>query len=155
MYYSSLFHIESNNCILYLQNIFTAIIAYCNIVIFFPNPMLEPFIFTPSYLEKAIIFRHFLSNVKRKSLWESKFQYHTVILETGKKKQGKNLHNNLARTHYKILGKENSSDKYYVKFQDFSRIFYKNWQLRGLSRTLFKFQDFPGLLTTCGNPAFW
>ena len=32
---------------------------------FFPNPMLETFIFKSSCLEKAIIFRHFLSNVKR------------------------------------------------------------------------------------------
>ena len=32
----------------------------------FHNSMLEPFIFKPSRLEKAIIFRHFLSNVKSK-----------------------------------------------------------------------------------------
>ena len=43
-------------------------------VIFFPNPMLEPFILKPSYLEKAIIFKHFLTNVK-KWLWESELQY--------------------------------------------------------------------------------
>ena len=35
---------------------------------FFHNPVLEPFIFKPARLEKANIFRHFLSNVKRKQL---------------------------------------------------------------------------------------
>ena len=47
-------------------------------------------------------------------------------------KQGKNLWK-FARTHYKLLGKENSSDKYCVKFQGFSRIFIK----------INKSQDFP------------
>ena len=36
------------------------------------------------------------------------------------------LHNNLERNHYKLLGKENSSENYCVKFQDLSRIFPKN-----------------------------
>ena len=63
--------------------------------------------------------------------------YYILILETGKQKR-KNLcnilHNNLARTHYERLEKENSPDKYCVKFQDISRIFYKDS----------KSQDFPG-----------
>ena len=42
----------------------TAIIAYCNSVIFFPNSMLES-ILQPTRLENAIIFGHFLSNAKR------------------------------------------------------------------------------------------
>ena len=42
----------------------TAIIAYCNSVIFFPNSMLEP-ILQPTRLKNAIIFMHFLSNAKR------------------------------------------------------------------------------------------
>ena len=57
--------IEAASSIL-ATDIFRAIIAYCISVIIFPNPMLELFIFMPSCLEKAIILRHFLSNVKTK-----------------------------------------------------------------------------------------
>ena len=48
--------------------------------------MLEPFMFKPSCLEKAIIFRDFLSNVKRKWLYEKVNLkiYYILILETGK-----------------------------------------------------------------------
>ena len=54
---SSLFHIGNTD-------IFRTIIAYCKCH-FFPNPTLEPFIFKSSCLGKAIIFRHFLSHVKK------------------------------------------------------------------------------------------
>ena len=54
----------------------------------------------------------------------------------------------MARTHYQLIGKENSSDKYCVKFEDFSRIFRKNQQMPVLSRALFKFQDFLGPVGT-------
>ena len=41
----------------------------------FPNPVLEPFIFKPSCLEKENIFWHFLPNAKRKQSQESKLQH--------------------------------------------------------------------------------
>ena len=47
-------------------DIFRLKISYCDSANFFPNPILQPFFFKPSHLEKANIFRHFPSNVKRK-----------------------------------------------------------------------------------------
>ena len=99
---------------------------------FFPNPMIKAFIFPPFHLEKAIIFWHYiLLDLKNNNLLENNLQ-NFLYFKPRKQvnKQGNNLwnilHNNLVRTHYKLLGKENSWDKHCVKFQDFSRIFQKN-----------------------------
>ena len=48
-------HLSSNNCILQQHHLFS-------------NSILEPFIFKVSHLKRAIIFRYFLSNVKKKKL---------------------------------------------------------------------------------------
>ena len=62
----------------------------------------------------------------------------------------------MERNHYKLLGKENSSENYCVKFQDpgFFLKINKAQDLLRLSRTIFKFQDFPGICWTCGNPGY-
>ena len=58
----------------------------------------------------------------------------------------------MAKTHYKPLGKENSSDKYCVIFQDFSRIFPKKLTN---PRTFQDTFQIPGLSGTCGNHGIW
>ena len=57
----------------------------------------------------------------------------------------------LDKNSYKLLGKENSPDRF-SKFQ--SLIFIKlnkSQDFEGLSGTLFKFKDFPRLSWTCGS----